>query len=134
MLKNNFEQIFSPPFIVESIWAELGDTPEHDVLVRVHYDGHHSYDTTGVLIAANDDKREKEAADWLRRELKPEHSLAQAAWICLVAWQALVDEKSIAEIKVPEQPPHSIPGKKLETSLLDRKMGGAVRYRELDLK
>src|SRR6266498_4911153 len=43
MLKNSFEQIFAPPFIVESVWAELGETQAHDVLVRVHHDGNHSY-------------------------------------------------------------------------------------------
>ena len=42
MLKHSFEQIFAPPFIVESIWAELGDTPAHDVLVRVHHDCNHT--------------------------------------------------------------------------------------------
>src|SRR5439155_26924264 len=38
-LKNSFEQIFSPPLMVEAIFAELGATPAEDVLVRVHYDG-----------------------------------------------------------------------------------------------
>ncbi|HXJ75311.1 MAG TPA: proteasome subunit alpha, partial [Candidatus Dormibacteraeota bacterium] len=38
-LKSSFEQIFSPPFIVESIFAELGSKPDQDVLVRVHHDG-----------------------------------------------------------------------------------------------
>jgi hypothetical protein len=37
-------------------------------------------------------------------------------------------------VTVPERPPLSIAGKTLEASLLDRKSGGAVRYRELDLK
>jgi proteasome alpha subunit len=134
MLKNTFEQIFAPPCIVESIWAELGEAPAQDVLVRVHYDGNHSYDTTGILVAANDEKREKEATDWLRQQVEPEHSLAQVAWLCLVAWQTLVDEKPFAELKVPDEPPHSIPGKTLEASLLDRKLAGPVRYRELDLK
>ena len=69
-LKNSFEQIFSPPFIVESIFAELGDSPALDVLVRVHYDGNHHYETAGVLVAANDRKKEEEAAAWLRRALQ----------------------------------------------------------------
>ena len=40
-LKNAFEQIYSPPIIVESIFAELGETQKEDVLVRVHFDGNH---------------------------------------------------------------------------------------------
>src|SRR6266404_5523133 len=69
-LKNSFEQIFSPPFIVESIFAELGETPAQDVLVRVHYDGNHHYETAGILVAANDPKKEVEASAWLGRALQ----------------------------------------------------------------
>src|SRR5262249_26587948 len=50
-LKNAFEQIFSPPIMVESIFAEVSDTQAQDVLVRVHYDGNHHYETSGVLVA-----------------------------------------------------------------------------------
>lgn len=133
-LKHSFEQIFAPPFIVESVWAELGDTQAGDVLCRCHYDGNHTWDTTGVLLAHSDDTKEKEAVDWLRKQLKPEHSLNQVAAICLVVWQALADDKPFAELKLPDNPPLSIPGKHLEAALLDRKMSGPVHYRELELK
>ena len=46
-LKNSFEQIFSPPLMVESLFVELGDAPAQDVLVRVHYDGNHYYEGGG---------------------------------------------------------------------------------------
>src|SRR2546426_8914559 len=32
-LKNSFEQLFSPPFIVQSVFAALGTTADQDVLV-----------------------------------------------------------------------------------------------------
>jgi len=133
-LKNSFEQIFSPPFIVESIFAELGETPAQDVLVRVHYDGNHHYETSGVLMAGNDRKIEEEAAAWLRRALKNDDSLAHAAGLCLAVWQTLSDNKPIADLAVPEKPPTSIAGKTVEASLLDRKLQGPVHYRPLDLK
>ena len=133
-LKNSFEQIFSPPLIVESIFAELGDTPAHDILVRVHYDGHHHYETSGVLVAGNDRKKEAEAADWLRNQLKDSDSLNQAASLCLTAWQALADEKAVADLPVPEKPLLAIPGKTVEAALLDRKAAGPVRYGVLELK
>src|SRR5215210_8966868 len=38
-LKTNFEQIFSAPFLIEMLLAELGSAPEHDLLVRLHFDG-----------------------------------------------------------------------------------------------
>jgi len=133
-LKHSFEQIFSPPFIVESVWAELGEAPEQDVLVRVHHDGNHHYESSGVVLAHVDPKKEEEAGSWLRRQLKPEHSLLHAAGLCLVAWQALVDEKPFAELAAPEQPPLAIAGKTIEAALLDRKLSGAVHYRTLALK
>lgn len=133
-LKHSFEQIFSPPFIVESVWAELGDTPAQDVLVRVHYDGNHHYETSGVLLAHIDPKKEDEAAAWLRKHLKPEQSLNHAAGLCLVAWQTLVDGKPFADLAPPENPPVTIPGKTIEAALLDRKLPGSVHYRVLELK
>jgi hypothetical protein len=134
MLKNSFEQIFAPPFIVESVWAELGETPAQDVLVRVHHDGHHSYEASGVVAAHIDQKKEDEALGWLRQALKPEHLLAQCAGLCLIAWQALVDDKPFTEVKVPEELPVTVAGKTVEVALLDRKMSGPVHYRTLALK
>jgi len=134
MLKQSFEQIFSPPFIVESVWAELGDKEGDDILVRVHFDGNHLYARGGLIVAHGDPKKEGEVISWLRQQIKPEHTLGQCAGICLVAWQAIVDDKPFAELTVPERPSLTVPGKTLEAALLDRKVGGAVRYRELDLK
>jgi proteasome alpha subunit len=133
-LKNSFEQIFAPPFIVESIFAELGESPAQDVLVKVHYDGNHHYETSGVLVAGNDRKKEDEAATWLRRHLKPEDSLTRAAGLCLTAWQTLADEKPIADVPPPDHPPLFIAGKTVETALLDRNLAGPVHYRSLELK
>ena len=62
-LKNAFEQVFSPPLIVEALFAELGQSPERDSLVRLHYDGDHHYETSGVLVAHNDAQREAEPGD-----------------------------------------------------------------------
>src|SRR5512146_1739789 len=74
-LKNAFEQVFAPPFIVEAIFAELGERPEQDVLVRLHYDGDHRYETAGVLVAHHEAQAEAEAAEWLRKVLKPADGL-----------------------------------------------------------
>jgi proteasome alpha subunit len=134
MLKNSFEQIFAPPFIVESVWAELGDAPAQDALVRVHHDGNHHYEASGVSLVHVDPKKEAEAAVWLRSQIKPDHSLNQCAAICLVAWQALVDDKPFAELNLPENPPLTIAGKTTEAALLDRKLAGPVHYRTLELK
>jgi proteasome alpha subunit len=132
-LKNSFEQIFSPPLMVESIFAEVGDTPAEDVLVRVHYDGNHRYDSSGVVVASSDSRQEEEAAAWIRRTLKAKDGLAQVVSVCLTAWQRLVDNKPFAELTAPEEPLLKIEGKSVEAALLDRKLPGSVHYRILDL-
>ena len=133
-LKNSFEQIFSPPLIVESIFAELGESPAHDLLVRVRYDGNHHYETSGVVVAANDRKREDEAAAWLRANLKAGDSVTRVAGLCLALWQALADGKNLAELLPPDVFPMSVAGKTVEAALLDRKLPGPVQYRLLELK
>src|SRR6266849_843929 len=82
-LKNSFEQIFSPPLMVEAIFAELGAASSEDVLVRVHYDGNHHYETSGILLAHSDPKKEEDAGAWLRQNIKAEDSLAKVATACL---------------------------------------------------
>lgn len=130
-LKNSFEQIFSPPFIIEAIFAELGATRTEDVLVRVHYDGNHHYETSGVLVAAADRKVETEATQWLRSNLKDEDSPSRAAGLCLALWQAMVDGRNVADLRLPESLPTTIAGKTVETALIDRRIPGPVQYRTL---
>jgi proteasome alpha subunit len=131
MLKNAFEQVFAPPLIVESIFAELGVTPAQDNLVRVHYDGDHYYESSGVLLAHRDAQAEREATDWMRKALSPADSLDRAVGICLTAWRALVDNKPFADLNVPKDPTLEIHGKSVEVALLDRKLPGPVHYRNL---
>lgn len=132
MLKNAFEQVFAPPFIIESIFAELGDTPAQDSLVRVHYDGDHYYETSGVLLAHRDAPAEREAADWLRKALAPTDSITRTVSVCLAAWQALVDNKPFTDLTAPADPKLEIQGKSIEVALLDRKLPGPVHYRALN--
>ncbi|MFM1768665.1 MAG: hypothetical protein RJA22_1194 [Verrucomicrobiota bacterium] len=132
-LKASFEQIFSPPSIVESVWAELGESPASDLLVRVRYDGHHHYEVGGLVVAHVDPKREEEAAAWLRGQVQPTQSLRHVAGLCLLAWQALQEGTPLADLAVPPVPPVTLPGRNVEAALLDRARPGAVRYRELTL-
>jgi proteasome alpha subunit len=133
-LKNAFEQVFAPPIIVESIFAELGETPAQDSLVRLHYDGDHHYETSGVLVAHHEAQPEAEASAWLRKVLQPTDSLERAAAICLAAWQTLTDKKSFEGLTPPAESRMEISGKTLEAALLDRRLPGPVHYRKLDLK
>jgi proteasome alpha subunit len=131
-LKNAFEQIYSPPIIVESIFAELGESQHEDVLVRVHFDGNHKYTSDGLVVAHTDGKGEEEAAAWLRQHVKADDSLARVMNLCLTAWRALVDAKPFAELQPSSEPVFSANGKTVEVALLDRKLPGPVHYRSLD--
>lgn len=132
-LKSSFEQIFSP-IMVEAIFAEVGSTPANDVLARLHYDGNHHYETSGVLVAFTHSKREEEAAAWLRNALRPDLSLLQAASLCLAAWHALMGEKPFATLHAtPSETLDPIPGKTLEAALLDRRVPDPLHYQSLNL-
>lgn len=132
-LKNSFEQIFSPPLMVEAIFAEVGETTGQDVLVRVHYDGNHHYETSGVLLACSTQKQEEEAGAWLRQVLKPGDPLAKVASACLTAWQTLMEEKPFTDLTPPKEPLLQLDGKTVEAALLERKVAGPVHYRTLHL-
>ena len=131
-LKNAFEQIYSPPIIVESIFAELGETQKEDVLVRVHFDGNHKYVSDAIVVAHTDQKTEDEAIAWLREHVKAGDCLARAANLCLTAWRALVDNKPFSELQ-PSSEPFEANGKVVEAALLDRKLSGPVHYRTIDI-
>lgn len=128
-LKNAFEQIYSPPIIVESIFAELGESQREDVLVRVHFDGNHKYVADGLVVAHADQKGEDEATAWLRENINASDTLGRVANLCLTAWRSLVDNKPFA---TPSPDPFNANGKTVEVALLDRKLAGPVHYRSLD--
>ena len=133
-LKNAFEQVFSPPFIVEALFAEVGASPEEDCLVRLHYDGDHFYESSDVLVAHHESDAEANAATWLRKTIQPGDSIERVASICLAAWQSLVDKKSFENLAGPTDGSLSVPGKVVEAALLERKLPGPVHYRPLELK
>lgn len=134
MLKNAFEQVFAPPLIIESIFAELGDVPARDTLVRLHYDGDHQYCPARVVVAHVQAAAEAEAADWLTKAIGSEEALPKVAGLCLAAWQVLNDGKSFQGLATPTQTPVEIPGKVVEVALLDRRRAGPVHYHSVDLK
>lgn len=132
-LKFSFEQIFSAPLIVECILAEVGATPELDVLARVNFDGAHHFSARGVVVAHTNAGDEAAAADWLRAQLSPSLTLAQVARVTLRAWRALTAEGAF---KPPldtadAEGALAIDGRTLEWALLDRRITAGSRYRAL---
>src|SRR3954464_9151684 len=60
-LKTNFEQIYSAPFLVELLLAEIGSSPEQDLLMRLHFDGSFQFQTTDVVVVTGNEQSEKAA-------------------------------------------------------------------------
>lgn len=96
-LKTNFEQIFSAPFLVELLLAEVGSTPAQDLLVRLHFDGGFQLAPKGLAIAASKADAEDSARTWLVEALAGKTDRGQVAELLLQAWWVMVENKVFAE-------------------------------------
>ena len=133
LLKAAFEQIFAAPLLVECVLAELGGTAAEDVLARVHFDGTHSLQNGGLVVAHTDPANEAAAADWLKTALPEQASLRITVAHLLAVHQALLDGRPFVAPAVQEAGELRVEGKVIELGLLDRRLSGRVRYRALDL-
>jgi proteasome alpha subunit len=132
-LKTGFEQIFSAPLIVESIFAEVADEPQTDVLARVNFDGTYRFDSTGLSVVHTVTADEAAAAEWLRGRLTPQSSLAEVTRLALTAWTGLTSGKSFAPPEPAATAALFVPGegRVIEAALLERSPARRIRYRPL---
>lgn len=126
-LKTNFEQIFSAPFLVEMLLAELGATPEADIVVRLHFDGAFQISTTPVTVAASEPDREKAAQDWLNEKLAGAHDRKSVVERCLEAWWRLIEGKEFS-VESPADWRNSLKDKVVEIGWLERNSSRQARY------
>src|ERR1700677_2485614 len=68
-LKTNFQQIFTAPFLVELLLAEIGTEPDKDMLVRLRFDGAFQIQAGGVMVVASEPEPEAAAKAWLVKAL-----------------------------------------------------------------
>ncbi len=132
-LKNSFEQIFSPPLMVESIMAEVGKTPKNDAIVRLCFDGNHEYSTTGIVVAGPIWGTEAIVAEWLRETINKEDNLGRVISLCLTAWNALIEDNLNVGLIAPKKKILQVPGKTIEAVLLKRESKGNGCYQPLDV-
>src|SRR5271168_3632868 len=85
-LKTHFEQIFSAPFLVELLLAELGIEPAQDLFFRLHYDGSFQTQSGGAVLAASQPEAEAVGRKWLKETLQGITNRNEAAEILLQAW------------------------------------------------
>src|SRR5436189_2860148 len=88
-LKTNFEQIFSAPFLVELLLAEVGQEPGQDVLLRLHFDGAFQFQTSGAVVAASEPDVESAAQIWLSEKLSGKRDRAEVIELLLQEWGGL---------------------------------------------
>ena len=132
VLKENFEKIFSPPLMVESLFAEMGREPGEDDLVRLEFDGTPHYASAGIAVAAADGERVDEATAWLTEKLTDGASLQEVVRSCLLVWKAIVEERALEESDEEDTVGITIKGRVVEAALLDRNAKGPAYYRPYD--
>ena len=137
-LKNNFEQIYNAPFLVEMILAELANEEGKDLLVRLHFDGSFQNQHSGVVVAASQSTAETEAQSWLQSLINPQTSQVEAVEWMLQAWWCLIENKPWG-VELPSEPERqsgwrsALGGKNVELAWLSRTSKRAARYEPLTL-
>jgi proteasome alpha subunit len=97
-LKTNFEQIFSAPFLVEMLLAEVHSNPANDLLVRLHFDGAFEFATGPYVVVGANPESEKAALNWLNQELGGNTDREAVLETMLQAWWMLRENKSFSEV------------------------------------
>ncbi len=135
-LKTSFEQIFSAPFLIELLLAELGSKPEQDLLFRLHFDGSFETQLGGIIVCASQSESEAAAQKWLGDTLKNISDRKQIAEILLQAWWSLSESKTFGEALPSESDRKkgwrdAVKGKTIELGWLSRTASRPARYETL---
>jgi proteasome alpha subunit len=132
-LKTNFEQIFSAPFLVELLLAELGSDPAHDLFFRLHFDGSFQTQLGGAMLAASQPEAEAAGQKWLKEAMDGQKDRAAVADVLLQAWW-LQTENKIAADQIPDEAARqagwrkAVEGRVVEIGWLARQSPRAARY------
>ena len=135
-LKTNFEQVFSAPFLIELLLAELGSDTGKDLFFRLHFDGSFQLQNGGVIVCGSQPAPEAAAQKWLRERLGDNPDRSQAAELILQAWWCLVENKPFSDSTPPENDRRAgwriaVKEKVVELGWLARKGTRAARYETL---
>jgi len=132
-LKTQFDQIFTAPFLVELLLAELGAEPAHDLFFRLHYDGSYQTQSGGAVLAASQPEPEAAGQKWLKEALQGKTNRSEAADILLQAWWCISENKPLTD-QIPSEEARrggwreAVKGKVIEIGWLARHSARAARY------
>jgi proteasome alpha subunit len=148
-LKGAFEQVFSAPYIVKMLMAELGDDAEHDLIVKLDYDGSMARSEIEMKepfdVLAGSADAETQMLDYLvDNNSDPRRSLESALQLAAQTWAVGIDvaERSTAEgeenkgekidaVKVFKE---HLKSRHVEAAVLDRNRPASGKFRLLDEK
>ncbi len=137
-LKSNFEQLFTAPFLVELLFAELGAEPGRDLFIRLHYDGAFELQAGGVAVCASTPEAEAGARTWLTGVVAGQTDRASVADGLLQAWWRLGENKPFDDTLPSEAARRAgwraaLNGRVVEAAWLARERAEPVRFLPLTL-
>jgi proteasome alpha subunit len=137
-LKTNFEQIFSGPFLVELLLAEVGDELNQDLVFRLHFDGAFQLHTKGAVVVASQPEVESTAQTWLNQVLTGKLDRKSVVDFLLQTWWCLMENKPLTG-QVPSEAERrdgwqkAVNGKTVEIGWLARQGTRRARFEALTL-
>lgn len=137
-LKANFEQIYSAPYLVEMLLAEVGAEPANDLFFRLHFDGAFQMQSGGIILAASQPEAEAAGQKWLRENAEGKTERKEVADLLLQAWWCVTENKGMTDpLPGPEQRQagwrESTKGKTVELGWLARRSPRSAKYQPLTL-
>lgn len=137
-LKANFEQIYSAPYLVEMLLAEVGAEPANDLFFRLHFDGAFQMQSGGIILAASQPEAEVAGQKWLRENAEGKTERKEVADLLLQAWWCVTENKGMTDpLPGPEQRQagwrESTKGKTVELGWLARRSPRSAKYQPLTL-
>jgi proteasome alpha subunit len=145
VMKSAFEQVYGPPYLARMLFAEVGESPDEDLFLRVEYDGEIA--TNGAVYGQVRHgfavlSGTRESRELMEQFLKTQHAgnasfdatvkAALDAWsIGHMALQAgdaiqLPDPAAVSQYRQEQ-----LTNSGIEAALLERAASRAIRYRSL---
>jgi proteasome alpha subunit len=145
VMKSAFEQVYGAPYLVRMLFAEVGESPNEDLFLRVEYDGEiatkgatyaQARQDFAVLSGTRQSRELMEA--FLKSEHKPDASFETAVNSALDAWsvghmllQASEAKEVPAQDAIAQHRQEQLTIAAIEAAVLERDSGRPIRYRSL---
>jgi proteasome alpha subunit len=131
-LKTSFEQIFSAPFLIEMLLAELHNDPAHDLMARLHYDGSFEFTTSPFVFVSVNPETERAAQKWVAQQMGSDPNRDRVLEVMFQAWWMLRENKSFAEAPAEAERAQgwraATEDRVLEIAWLDRSLPRLARF------